>query len=92
MSPNRKIGWFTGPLRIVVFARTIDQGLSLPPQVCLERRAKEGDSPVREERRSQVIYVRPRVSRVAWECSPNMGDESHPRLNTGTSPIANEVP
>jgi len=32
------------------------------------------------------------VSRVAWECNLNIGDESHQRLNTGRRPIANEVP
>jgi len=26
-------------------------------------------------------------SRVVWECSPNMGDRSHPKLNKSGRPI-----
>jgi len=26
-------------------------------------------------------------SRVVWECSPKMGDRSHPKLNTSRRPI-----
>ena len=32
------------------------------------------------------------MSRVAWECNLNIGDESHQRLNKSRRPIENEVP
>lgn len=87
-SSNLKSARAYDPCRIVVFGLRNVEGPSANVLSVLEHAAIEGESPVRIT--FGFVSIDLSASRVVWECSPNTGGWSHPKLNIATRPIANK--
>jgi len=56
----------------------------------LEFPIKEGENPVFDQVSSNSFFMYLLKSRVVWECSPNIGDRFHLKLNITRNPIADK--